>query len=382
MADDVTPEPQDDFDVPAATADVPPGTAATGTEAGTADAKPATDAAAGDGLPAELSAALRHEGLRFIQGETPEAAYARLTFHLSRKSASYGKTIKQMKEEAQAQRAELRELLGPILREHYQRQHRAQVEQEAAQIPDRETDPEGYKVWLNEEVLRRLDAAEQGQQEQALTAEQQEAERIAQQRLAAIDESGYSKVAEGLGLVQGREPDPEFSHAYEVYSEAAVAAARSYFPEASDEQIQEFIGLSQQLDIRRAEMNGVDIRDVMKGRLNGMIESLVRRGLVTRKEANAAAAATTGATGAAGNGHDTKTTAKAPAQTVAQRVTADAAAAAKRATSAVPGSSRPTQLPGQIPDATGMDEDDFVEAALSGILGSEEQRAAPHRKSR
>lgn len=383
MADnDTAQDGQDDFDVPLDQPESGPGTG-TQTQAtgeGTVTDDQGQGQGQGEQFPADLAEALRRERLPSVPGETVTAAYSRLATHLQGRNRQLYTSIKDGERARKAEIKELRDSLEPMIREYYQRQHRAALEDAAAQIPDKETDPEGYKLWVNEEVLRRLDAAERGAEQQALTAEEQEAERQVQERLSAIDNSGYSKVAEGLGLVQGREPDPDFSHAYNVYSEAAVLAARSYWPDANDDQIQQFVALSQQLDIRRAEINGVDIRDVMKGRLNHLIDSLVRTGLVTRAQAKAAVAAT----GANGNGQqpEPKAPAAAREKSVVERMRTDAANANRRGPSAVPATTRASAGAGQLPDPGDLEEDDYVEAALANLLGSEEQRVGKHRRDR
>jgi hypothetical protein len=330
----------------------------------------------GPAFPPDLAEALRRERLPTVQGETPEAAYIRLSTHLQARNRKLYTDLKEGERQSRQQQAELRQMLEPMLRDYYQRQRHAQIEEQAAQIPPKDS-PE-YQVWLLEESLRRDDERRQQEEQAALTWQEQQALTQQQQRLAAVDGAGFQKVAEGLGLVQGAEPDPEFQHAYNIFSEGAMIAARDYFPDATDEQLQEFVALSQQLDIRRAEQGGVDYRDLLKRRLNAQIDGLVRLGLVQRAAGNGSVGngqVTTPAT-SSGNGNAVQ-------PTVAQRVQNQAAAAAKRGPSAVPSSTRPTQLPGQMPDPNKFDSDeDFVEAALSGILGNEEQRTSMHRKQR
>lgn len=342
------------------------------------DAQTSTDEAAGPTLPQELSDALRRERLPAVANETPEAAYARLTFHLTRKSEEYGRKMAKARDEHTRQLEDLRVGLEPMLRDYYQRQRYAQLEEQAAQIPPKDS-PE-YQVWLAEEVLRRDDERRQQEEQAALTRQQQQEEMAIRQQVAAIDQAGYAKVAEGLGLVQGVEPDIEFSQAYDLFSNYALIAARDIFPGSPDESIEAFIALSQQQDIRRAEEAGIDFRDVMKRRLNAQIDKLEELGLVQRVPRS----------GGQGNGNRNQQPQAQQSQqqpstqrTVSQQVKAGAAAAAKRGPSAVPSSNRPTQLSGQIPDPNKFDsDDDYVEAALAGLLGGEEQRTGMHRRNR
>lgn len=372
MADDAGQETAfDDFDAPLDEPEVGPG----GETSGDGIPQQETGDAAGN-LPPDLVDAYRREGLRLQPDESTTDAYSRLTNHLTRKSAAF---YRDQKEAEVARANEMRELrvgLEPMLRDYHQRQREAQLEEQAAQIPDKETDPQGYAIWLQEETLRRDEARRNEEWQRVQEARRQQAESEFAGQVAQVDNAGYAKVAEGLGLVSGRQPDPEFTHAYEVYSESALEAARSYFPDANEHQIHEFIGLSQQLDIRRAEMNGVDIRDVMKGRMNKFVDSLVRRGVVAR----VAGVGSGNGNGGTSTG-DGRATGR-PDPTVAQRVSAASSAAQRRGPSAVASNTRPAGLGGQLPDAAGMDEDDFVEAALSGLLGTEEQRASQHRKAR
>lgn len=380
----------DDFDLPLSSSEPggPPSTGA-GSSAGSGGgpdatqqlAAPGTDASA-ESLPPDLIEALRRQGLRPVPGETPTAAYARLTHHLDGKSRDYGRQLREMRDQHAASLADLRAGLEPMLRDYYQNQRMRQLEEQEAQIPPKDS-PE-YQVWLNEQILARMEAREREDWERAQAAERAQAEELTQSELATIDAAGYGKVAEGLGLVQGTQPDPEFSHAYDIFSNSAIAAARGYFPDATDQQIQEFVALSQRLDIRRAEMNGVDIRDVMKQRLNGMVDALVAAGIVQRAGKSSTPTGEGAAVVAAsGNGTGTGAVTGKPQPTAAQRVAAESAASARRAPLATPSATRPTQLPGQLPDpASFEDEDAYLDAALSGILGNEEQRVAGHRKQR
>jgi hypothetical protein len=343
-----------------------------------AQAQPGASDPNASALPPDLTEALRREGLRPVPGETPTAAYSRLTHHLSGKSRDYGRQLREMRDQHAASLADLRAGLEPMLRDYYQNQRLRQLEEQEAQIPPKDS-PE-YQVWLQEQVLARLEAKEREEFERAQEMERLQGEQATQEQLAAIDATGYSRVAEGLGLVQGSQPDPEFAHAYDIFSNAAISAARGYFPEASDQQIQEFVALSQRLDIRRAEMNGVDIREVMKQRLNGMVEALVAAGIVQRSAKKELMTGESNGTGTS-SGKPAPTTT--PQPTAAQRVAAEAAAGARRAPLATPSATRPTQLPGQLPDPANFEDDDaYVEAALAGILGNEEQRVAGHRKQR
>lgn len=379
MADDTTQAGaddgggHDDFDI-----DVTPQPVEQGTEQAAPAEEPKAQAQA-DEIPPELARELRREGLKPVPGENATAAYARLAHHNSRKAASYGRELGETRREAQA----LRQMMEPIVREHWENRRRAAVEEAAQQIPDKVTQPEEYQIWLQEQILLRDEERTESQRLAAEHAEQAQRDQDIQGQLVAIDNAGYSKVAEGLGLVQGVEPDPVFSSAYDVFTESAIAGARSFFPTASDAEIEQFVALSQRLDIRRAELSGLDFRDVMKERLEGVIRGLERAGMVQRVSGNGAAGAT--ATNGSANGQQVKRTTGTPAgaaKSTAERLKADTQAAAKRGPSAVAAATRANAATGTLPDVGELDFDEYFELVMSGALGSEEQRAAPHRKQR
>lgn len=379
--------PHDDFDLPLTSAtDGGPGSPGGGPGGPSAD--PAPEGEGGSTLPQDLAQALQREGLRPVPGETPEAAYGRLTYHLTRKNAEYGRNLARQRDTHAAQVAELREALGPILRDHYARERQQQFELQAAQIPDREMDPQGYQIWLQEEVLRRDEARRLEEYQRSTEAQQLQSAQWIQAQRDALDQAGFSKVAEGLGLVPGSEPDPDFQHAYDIYSLGAVETAKHLYPSATPEEIHEFVGLSFQWDIRQAETVGVDIRQAMKENFRQMIDQLVQRGLVVRaggqgQQPQQQQPAQGARPQQPQQGQPPARPAAQSQQTTAQRMQAEAAAAARRGPSAVPAATRPSGLPGQFPDPAAFNTDeDYVEAALAGILGDETQRTQAHRKDR
>lgn len=372
----------DDFELPLTEDTTPP--------TGGTDGQDGAQAAQDDGassLSQELVQTIRKEGLELIPGETPTDAYARLNFHLTKKNAEYGKKMAKERNEHAAAVAQVREMFTPMLRDFYNRQRQEQVELQAAQIPERGT-PE-YQTWLLEESIRREDTRRDEEWRRMEQQRVDEANSEVAQQLQAIDAQGYAKVSQALGDPRyGGQADPEFVAAYDVFSGHAVAAAQAYFPDAEPEKIHEFVALSQQLDIRRAEMNGVDFRDVLKNRFRSMIDALEQRGLVVRSGRNVAGPTPTAPVAAPNGraqnqGQQSLQRVQPAPPTTAQRVTADAQAAQRRGPAAVPSSGRPSQLPGQLPDPGQFESDeDYIEAALDGILGSESQRTAMHQKQR
>lgn len=380
MADETGNDSGDDFDVPFDEQAEGPEPASGAPDPGPGQEPAAgakADDAAGSGFPPELAETLRRENLAIVPGETAIQAYARLNHHFMRRSARHYKELTETKRQNEASLHELRNELRPMLMDHARRHRQAQIEEAAAQIPPKDS-PE-YQVWLQEETLRRLDEKEQQEETRAEQAQRQAAERQRAEALAEIDNRGLTKIVQGLGL-DGSAPDPDFVQAYDYLGDSGFAAFREMYPNATDEEVQEAVGLSQRIDARIAEANGIDVRELYKRRMNRMIDGLVAKGLVTRS----------GAAGGNGSGSKSQSTvAQQPAkiqqaqQTTAQRVTADAQAAARRAPAAVPSTTRASAAAGSLPDVDQFDNDeDFVEAALAGLLGNEEQRVAGHRRAR
>lgn len=373
MEDDAQDSAVDDFDVPDS-----------GQDTGTQDA---STAGSDPELPSDIRDALIHDGLPIIAGESELEASRRLSKHLIGKSSNYRRDTAEAKQAAREAAARVQELqanLRPLLMEHYNRTQQAQLEEQVAQIPPRDS-PE-YAVWLQEEMLRRDTARRQEEIRRGQQQQVEQANSEIQAQRAAIDASGYQKVAEGLGLAPGSQQDPEFALAYEVLSNMAVDAAQSYYPNANEDEINEFIAVSQQLDIRQAEVAGRDIRDVWKGRVSNFVRMLESRGHVTRV-GNGQQQTKAPANGS-GNGNGNRNPngtfkPQAPAQTTAQRMQADAQAAQRRGPTAVPSSARPTQLAGSLPDPSAFESDeDYADAVMAGLLGNEEQRVAPNRRNR
>lgn len=384
-------EPIDDFDLPHSddSSAVDVGDAGGGTD--DRRAAESDQPASASTLPGDLVDALYREGLRPEPGESESDAYSRLTRHLRGRSTANHREAEAARKRAEAAErrvAQFAEELRPMLQDYHRNRRQREVEEAAAQIPPKDS-PE-YAVWLQEETLRRLDEKERQEADKEKTDKQRQEERAVADKLEKIDEAGFSKVVAGLGLVDGTEPDVEFAIAYDVFAQSGINAARHMFPTASDDEIREFIALSQKLDIRRAEMNGLDIREVMKSRLNGIIDDLEKLGMVTRVRPNGTGA-TAASTSGNGDGQPERTKPAAtstqpqpqPQKTTAQRVAADARAAERRGPSAVASVTRPSVAGSVLPDPDAFDDDEaFAEAALAGLLGSEEQRVQKHRRSR
>lgn len=409
-APDIGPDttPHDDFDVPATsdlhagpsagtTSDSSPGSPATarsaadpasGTgqpgiasqEPGTAPQQPGSTPQAPttppipSALPAHLAQRLRASGLREIPGEDQVAAETRLYDHLHKRGQAFYHEAREQRQQLaniQAQQATLLESLRPILEAHYAQARAAQTEQLAAEIPEKGT-PE-YTEWLLEQQIIRE------QEKEELAAQQAEQARIdalqskQQAEIARIDEHAYALVAQGLGIVPGSTPDPDFVQAYDTLSAFAMQTARSYFPEASDEQVAEFVSLSQQLDLRRFAQMRVDPREELKSRYRFLVSAIG---------------------GGNGSGNGTPAPASAPESPApappspipspaVARVQAEAARSARTAPLAVPGPNRPAGTPSTAPSPEDFEtSEDYVEAVLAGMLGDEDSRIRQHRRER
>lgn len=361
----------------------PPSDTVAGATTTTAAAPPDTPTTPASDLPKPLLDALASEQLRLIPGETAEQGWTRLTTHLAAKG---GRFYREMHEQQrrfneqqaqwQAQVGEFRTALEPIIREYHQRAHAAQTEQLAAQIPDRETDPAAYAAWISEQVLIRdmeRDRLAAENAEQARTAQAQ-AEQTAQ--IARVDSYGWSLLEEALGTPEAP-GDPEVAQAYDVLTAMAMDSARLAYPNATEDQIAEFVGTSQQLEVRNWIANGYDPREVLRSKLR-------------QWQAFAGQAPQQPVAGQQMQAQQPVL----PQQPVQQphqplttsptlaRAQQDAAAAAQRSPLSTPALTRPAGQSGAVLDPGQIeDEDEYVEAVLNGLF-TMEQRVAPHRRFR
>lgn len=389
-------EPRDDFDIPIerdtstgqstgsrqtapAPTETPVSAPTEPAQAPAATTQPTTPAP----LPPALVSRLREAGLREAPGETIDQAHDRLYDHLrARGSRFYNEAreqqrlLQQIAQETQAQR----QALEPIIRDYYRREQAAKTEELAAQIPDPDVDPDAYRTWLAEEQLRRDDARRDEEMQRAEVYRQQQEQAQYQAELARLDETSYSAVAQGLGLVPGVPADTEFVTAYDAMTKATYAGWQTRYPDASPDDLAELTSLSQQIDMRRYAELGYDPRVVIKGQAASLRQLLG---------------------GANGNGHQPQQQAQpvqpqqAPApqaqpqsqpqvqapQPSPTAVRSQAAAAAVRAHQPLspPPSARPATT-GTLPDIGEMDEEDYVEAVLNNMIPLED-RIGMHRKT-
>jgi hypothetical protein len=132
-----------------------------------------------------------------------------------------------------------------------------QREQLAASIPDKEVDPDGYRLWLNEEMLRR-----DLQREQRELAQSQEAQRLAaeeQQLSALIDVDGQA-----LGALEEALTDDETRQAYAFATQMAYRGLQARYPTATHAQLAQGVELMHQLEVRGAWNAGIHPADLFK----------------------------------------------------------------------------------------------------------------------
>ncbi len=327
-------------------------------------------------LPPALARRMSEAELRPIAGETADQAQDRLYDHLTRRTKAHYARQRQLEETHAQEIRGLRESLDPIIREHYRRQTEAQTAALAAQMPEKGT-PE-YAEWLLEENLRAQYEERERLETERQAAEQQALEAAHQEKIREVDDWAYERVQEGLGLIPGAQADPEFTTAYDVFTRMALHSARAYFPEASDDQLAEFVNLSQTIDFRKFASMGNDPREVLKGRLREL-NRLLPSGSVNGN-GNGQPATGASATPASVPPAVPPTPATTPSPT-AQRMMTESAASAARAPVAVPVASRAGGMGTPFPDIDGLEEDDYVLAALNNLV-PEDQRIAKHRKER
>ncbi len=381
MADE-TEVPADDFDLPLSSSE---GEAAPSSEpaggAGAPTGESGETATPASPPPNPLAEQLRAEGLREVAGETADQTYQRLARHLKGKGDRFYAEMQSAKAEQAAHArglAELRQVIEPLAREHFARQKAEQTAAMAAEIPDKVTDPMGYQIWLQEQILIR---DEEDRQAEAVRAQQQreQAENAATfAELKQIDDAGYGALAFGLGTVPGSTPDPELVQDYRILTNIAYKAVAAKWPNSTEEERMEFLENAQQLDVRDWVLAGVDPRQGVKDRVRELREMLGVAAVPANGNGHAAAAAPASVPAAA---------AAAPPKTVSPTATqmqAEAAAAARRAPVTASVTARPAPATsGPFPDASSFeDSDEYVEAVLDGLLGSELQRVGSLMKER
>lgn len=289
-------------------------------------------------LSQDVAAMLAEARLRPVEGETTEQALHRLVLHNQGRARAHHSDLKTTRDEV----ASLKQMIQPLWQAL--RENQLAQEQEAAMrtVPDKETDQPGYQTWLLEQVLQR-------QERERQQAEEAQAANAREEQLVTLDEAALGDLYGGL------EKDEEVRAGYSFALQAGMAVLEQQYPNSTPEQREEFVKLSQQLNMRNLVRQGMGVSDFYRGMYRNTRQLL----------------------GVNGNGHATaqEQPAAAPQQAAppaqqqrqgsptAARLRADSAAAAARAV--VSPSPAATRAPtGEGIDLRALDEDEALELGL------------------
>lgn len=286
----------------------------------------------------EVSHLLREARLPAIKGETREQSLSRLATHFAGRAKGHWAEIKELRDGQNR----LQQSLEPLLRTFYSNVIAKEKEEYLSTIPDKESDPEGYRTWVGEEALRRLAAREESERtymEQAAQARQREAEVEA---ILEIDESAVDELEEAVNS------DPEIKSAFEFVTEIAMYNAETRFPDKTPEERRMAVQAAQLQDLRWMKQNGVPVGEAIKAAMNRTKEILARQ-----------------------SGQPAPAPAPAPAPGKPRSATADRVAReqARSRVAAAPAASAPLGT-GDL-DLRSLSEDEFVDAALDGRITDE-----------
>lgn len=318
-----------------------------------AGAEAATPAAPASTISPEVSQLLSRERLATIPGESNDAALRRLYDHQrQRADRLYYEEVKGAKTAAQAARDELsafKQAMDPLIRAFNERTQQVEQELRQSKIPEQGT-PE-YLVWQQQQIMAKLEEAEQRAAEERRLA----SETAEQESLLIEDEAADYELE--VALAQ----DQDARAAYEFATQLGMRAAARAYPNATIDQIQEVVRLSQVLDMRAARRNGVSVGDLYKQRRADVMQLM---GVVQQPAvASPAPAAATTPTTTAANGKATNGAAKPGSTTARQLSTAKAQAAARAVVSPTPqAAAAPT---GDSIDFSQMDEESLLEFTLA-----------------
>lgn len=327
-------------------------------------AAPVAQPAAGDAaavdpvtvLGADVVDALNEARLPVVPGEGREGALQRLYTHERGKSGRFYADFREVRDNARAANArveQLQQLLSPMLTSYRDSQLAQQREAMAARIPDREVDPEGYKLFINEELLRRDLEREQREAQQAQLAQQQAQEEQQLASLIDVDDQALTALEESL------QSDPELQQAYRFNAQMAYNNLQARYPTATHEQLAQGVELMHQLEVRGAWNAGIHPADLFKASYDNA------RALLGALNAN-------GGNGN-GNGHVQQPAAPAPAAPAPQPVASPTAqrmaqqsqqAAARRVVSPPPTGASPPPAGEQV-DMSKWTEDEIADYVLA-----------------
>lgn len=193
-------------------------------------------------------------------GETAEQAVARLTGsvrHRRDESESLRREMQQMREQFGPKLDAAQKIFDAIQRRDAEAKRQA-MERE---LPDAELQPAEralHEVRDLKALILEQEKARQAREDQRLTEAEQQAR---QQAVAALDDRTGRDILEGLGQVEGVEPDQEFTQAFQLVSTLQWEDLGNRYPEATDEQKEQAMELIRRIEGRREAMRGASIRD-------------------------------------------------------------------------------------------------------------------------
>lgn len=331
---------------------------------GEVEAKPEEEAPKEEAKPSapdpDILAQLKDAGLRPVKGESREQSLTRINDHYRGRARSHYSELTEIKE----QNKQIHAMLEPWLRAQYQAAQAQQQESYLSQVPDKDTDPQGYAIWLAEENLRRQNAREQTDEQ----LRQQEMQRLEQERILREDEERVSKLVETDEEILDEfeadlDADPEARSAYDWLTQNMINSVKRRFPDATEEQQIEFVRLAQLIDMRYYKQNGIKTSDAIKA---------------TAKEAVESAKTLLGIQIAPPQTPPTIVPPKAPGSPVANQVQKESAQA--RARAVVSPSASTLSPTGEPLDISHMTEDQFVELGLNGGINVDELVKAQYGK--
>lgn len=319
------------------------------------------------GLDPEIADHLRSAGLRPVDNETNEQALKRLNRHWSGRAQKHYDEIRSLRTESNQQLLAMRQMVEPILRAEYQRHQQAEREALMAQIPEPGT-PE-HQEWLTQQILRNQLEQQQTWQQQQIAQQQAWQQQQQQAALLASDSQALDELATVL------DSDPDAASAYAAVTELGFAAAQDMYPDATPAQVEEFVRLSQLMDLRAFRDRGMPVADALKSSYQRMARAV---GIASSNGSNG------NANGNGSNGHATAVPqgGKKPAggsPTAARQAAAHAQEQARRVVSPIGRGGGPS---GQGLDLTNLSEEEYVTMRLNGTITDEMQARAFTRPGR
>lgn len=196
-------------------------------------------------------------------GETPEQAVQRLARESSQqhgRAAAHWSDLKELRESVKSMEPKIAaaERLFAAMQKRQEAEERAAFEKD---LPDPELEPERYSQMqlraLNERLLA-METRREREARESLTREQYQAR---QDALRQVDERSMYEIQASLGMVEGVDPDQEFQQAFQSVNALQYRDLQDRYPEATEEQIEQALGLIRTIWGREAAVRGESVRD-------------------------------------------------------------------------------------------------------------------------